>query len=155
MRSACKMRTVRVGTRGSKLALAQTAMVVRDLQSRYPDLAIEAVPIKTTGDARPDIPFLAVGTKGMFVKEIEEALLAGDIDFAVHSMKDLPGELAEGLTLAATPPRADPRDALISPSGSLAELRLGARVGTSSLRRKAQLLSVRPDLEVDELRGNL
>src|SRR5438477_5659562 len=100
-----RMRSVRVGTRASKLALAQTAMVVRDLQSRYPDLAFQTAPIKTTGDARPDIPFLAVGTKGMFVKEIEEALLAGEIDFAVHSMKDMPGELAEGLVLAATPSR--------------------------------------------------
>ena len=149
------MRVIRVGTRGSKLALAQTAIVVRELTNAHPGLEVETVAIKTTGDARPDVPFAAVGTKGMFVKEIEEALLGGDIDFAVHSMKDIPGELSTGLALAATPRRLDPRDALISPFGKLASLPEGSRVGTSSLRRQAQLLMARPDIRVQELRGNL
>jgi len=144
-----------VGTRGSKLALAQTGMVARELQALHAGLSVQTVVIKTTGDVRSDLPFAAVGTKGMFVKEIEEALLAGEIDFAVHSMKDMPGELAKGLSLAAVPRRVDPRDALISPTADLNELPDGAKIGTSSLRRRAQLLSVRPDLSVGELRGNL
>ncbi len=149
------MRVIRVGTRGSKLALAQTGTIVRELTATHVGIQIETVPIKTTGDARPDVPFAAVGTKGMFVKEIEEALLRGDIDFAVHSMKDMPGELTPGLAFAATPPRVDARDALVSSFGTLEKLPLGSRVGTSSLRRKAQLSLNRADLRVQELRGNL
>ena len=149
------MRPIRVGTRGSKLALAQTAMIVRDLGALYPGVSFDTVTIRTTGDARVNVPFAAVGTKGMFVKEIEEALLAGEIDFAVHSMKDMPGELTDGLSLAATPPRVDPRDALVSPHRHIGDVPEGGRVGTSSLRRRAQLTALRPDLQVEELRGNL
>ena len=149
------MRVIRVGTRGSRLALAQTGMIARRIEELHPGLGIETVTIKTTGDARQNVPFAAVGTKGMFVKEIEEALLAGSIDFAVHSMKDMPGELAEGLALAATPEREDARDAFVGSAPALADLQSSARVGTSSLRRRAQLLRARPDIEVDELRGNI
>lgn len=149
------MKTVRVGTRGSKLALTQTHQVIEALQAHYPDVAFEAVVIKTTGDIRQGVPFRAVGAKGMFVKEIEEALLAGQVDFAVHSLKDMPSALPGGLYLAAIPAREDPRDALLSQGCRLAELPEGARVGTSSLRRQAQLRAHRPDLRLEELRGNL
>jgi len=109
--------------------------------------------IKTTGDKITDVPLAKVGTKGLFTKELEEALLAGDIDIAVHSLKDMPTELPEGCELLATPVREDPRDAIIGKP--LAQLSQGARVGTSSLRRTAQLLAARPDLQVESLRGNL
>ena len=149
------MKTIRVGTRGSKLALTQTHQIIDSLRAHYPDVAFEAVVIKTTGDMREGVPFRAVGVKGMFVKEIEEALLAEQVDFAVHSLKDMPGALPGGLCLAAIPAREDPRDALLSHGCRLAELPEGARVGTSSLRRQAQLRAHRPDLRLEELRGNL
>jgi hydroxymethylbilane synthase len=148
-------RVVRVGTRGSALALTQTGQVMASLESANPGLKCERMIIKTTGDARQDVSFAAVGVKGMFVKEIEEALLSGEIDFAVHSMKDMPGELPEGLTLAATPEREDARDALLSSGRRLSDLPNGARLGTSSLRRAVQAKHLRPDLVVEELRGNL
>jgi hydroxymethylbilane synthase len=113
------------------------------------------VPIQTSGDRRQDLPFTAVGVKGMFVKEIEDALLSGQIDCAIHSMKDMPGRLPEGLIIAAVPPREDPRDALLSDGRRLADLPAGSHIGTSSMRRANQLLHLRPDLRVDELRGNL
>jgi hydroxymethylbilane synthase len=112
--------------------------------------AVEIVPIKTSGDSRSS----ALGDKSRFVKEIEEALLAGSVDVAVHSAKDVPGQLPDGLEIAAVPPAEDPRDALIG-TGSLEDLPEGARVGTSSLRRRSQLLATRPDLDVAELRGNV
>jgi hydroxymethylbilane synthase len=149
------MKTIRVGTRGSKLALTQTHQIIDSLRAHYPDVAFEAVVIKTTGDMREGVPFRAVGVKGRFVKEIEEALLAEQVDFAVHSLKDMPGALPGGLCLAAIPAREDPRDALLSHGCRLAELPEGARVGTSSLRRQAQLRAHRPDLRLEELRGNL
>jgi hydroxymethylbilane synthase len=149
------MKPIRVGTRGSQLARTQTEQTVEALRTHHPGITFETVVIRTTGDARQNVPFAAVGTKGMFVKEIEEALLAGAVDFAVHSMKDMPGELPDGLALAAIPARADPRDALLSDGRRLAELPPGARVGTSSLRRQAQLRAARPDLVLEELRGNL
>lgn len=149
------MKTFRVGTRGSKLALTQTHQVIEALRAHYPDVAFEPVVIRTTGDIRQGVPFHTVGAKGMFVKEIEEALLAGQVDFAVHSLKDMPGTLPGGLNLAAIPAREDPRDALLSHGPRLAELPEGARVGTSSLRRQAQLRAHRPDLRLEELRGNL
>ena len=144
---------LRLGTRGSALALRQSGMVAADLTRFGTD--VELVPIKTTGDVLAG-SLAAAGGKGLFVKEIEDALLAGRIDFAVHSMKDVPAVLPAGLALVATPPREDARDVLVSRSGaSLAELPAGARVGTSSLRRRAQVLARRPDLEVVELRGNV
>ncbi len=149
------MNRIRVGTRGSKLALTQTGHVIDALRRHHLDMEFETVVIKTTGDMRQGVPFSEVGTKGMFVKEIEEALLAGEIDLAVHSMKDMPGELAPGLALGAVPERADPRDAFLSDGRRLENLPPGARIGTSSLRRRILIKAARPDLHVQELRGNL
>lgn len=149
-------RKLRVGTRGSLLARTQTGMVVERLQAANPQVTIEIQIIQTTGDVQRDVPFAQVGTKGMFVKEIEQALLDGTIDVGVHSLKDMPSELPEGLELACVPAREDPLDALLSRGGlTFARLPLHAVVGTSSLRRKAQLHALRPDLRVEELRGNL
>jgi len=149
-------KTFRVGTRGSKLALTQTEGVLSRLREHFPGVHFEVVIIKTKGDKIQDVPLARIGGKGLFVKEIEEALLRGDIDFAVHSLKDVPSELPEGLYLAAFPAREDPRDALVSRvGGGLADLPQGARVGTSSLRRAAQLRHRRPDLEILPLRGNV
>jgi hydroxymethylbilane synthase len=143
--------TVRIGTRGSALALAQTGLIAAALAKRGADP--DVVRIRTSGDERKDgAPEL--GDKSRFVKEIEEALLAGKIDLAVHSAKDIPGELPEGLAIVAVPERADARDALCGAS-ALDALAEGATVGTSSLRRRAQLLATRSDLRVDELRGNV
>ncbi len=148
--------TLRIGTRGSKLALAQSRWVQSCLQARHPDLAIELVVIKTTGDRFVDQPLSQLGGKGVFVKEIEEAMLAGTIDCAVHSMKDVPSELAPGLVIAATPPREDPRDLLITRANvGFHQLPSGARIGTSSLRRMALLRAFRSDIEVQTLRGNV
>ena len=134
----------------------QTDWVCRRLRAAHPGLAIETVIIQTSGDRFTDGPLGAVGGKGLFVKEIEEALCAGSIDCAVHSLKDLPAELAPGLVLAAVPERADPRDVVVCrASGGLAALRHGARVGTSSLRRGALVRAARADLEVTICRGNV
>lgn len=149
------MVTIRVGTRGSQLALTQTGHILDALRAQHPGVNFQLVIIKTTGDQRQNVPFASVGTKGMFVKEIEEALLAGEIDLAVHSLKDMPGELPDGLALAVTPKREDPRDALLSAGADLAGLKTGALVGTSSLRRQIQIRRARPDVRVEELRGNL
>ena len=156
-------RILRLGTRGSKLALRQAEMVRGMLTSIHPGLVVETVPIKTRGDEIRDQALAPFGGKGLFVKEIEEALLKGQIDLAVHSMKDLPSELPDGLIIGAVPLREDPRDVFISRTGlrevgAIHELPLlpqGAKVGTSSLRRRAQLLFLRPDLIVLPLRGNL
>jgi hydroxymethylbilane synthase len=149
-------RTVRIGTRGSKLALAQAHWVQARLQALHPELAVELVTIKTTGDRFLEQPLSAIGGKGVFVKEIEDALSAGGIDCAVHSLKDVPSELAPGLVLAAFPRREDPRDVLIAAHGlTLHRLPPGARVGTSSLRRMALLRAFRADLQVTSLRGNV
>ncbi len=147
---------LRIGTRGSALALWQAEWVRSQLLASHQELAIELVPIKTTGDKILDVPLAKVGGKGLFVKEIEEALLNDRADLAVHSVKDMPAELPPKLQLAVMPPREDPRDALISRNGTgLAQLPRGARVGTSSLRRAAQLLHLRPDLRIETLRGNV
>ena len=151
---------LRIGTRGSPLALAQTEEVRAGLVAAHPRLAepgaVEVVVIKTTGDKFLDRPLADIGGKGLFTKEIDEAMLDGRIDLAVHSMKDLPTWLPDGIALVSMLEREDPRDALISPrAGSLAELPAGAVVGTSSLRRKAQVLNRRPDLKVVEFRGNV
>lgn len=148
--------TLRIGTRGSQLALAQSGMVGRWIEAAAPSVQVELVVIKTAGDRFVDRPLSAIGGKGLFVKEIEEALSAQSVDAAVHSMKDVPGELAAGLVLSATPERADPRDVFISRlAASIAELPQGARVGTSSLRRMALLRAQRPDLQILPLRGNV
>lgn len=147
---------LRIGTRGSALALWQAEWVKSQLLAAHEELAVELMVIKTTGDKILDVPLAKVGGKGLFVKEIEEALLDGGADLAVHSVKDMPAELPEGLHLAVMPPREDPRDALISRNGAgLDALPHGARIGTSSLRRAAQLLHLRPDLRIETLRGNV
>lgn len=147
---------LRVGTRGSLLARTQTDGVVERLRAANPGLQVEIEIIQTTGDMRRDVPFTAVGTKGMFVKEIEQALLDGVIDVGVHSLKDMPSELPDGLELACVPERENPYDALLSRhQETLMALPQGAVVGTSSQRRQAQLRHFRPDLRIEELRGNL
>jgi hydroxymethylbilane synthase len=152
------MKTVVIGSRGSLLALWQSNHIADQLKGRWPELDIRIEVIKTTGDKLSETPLSQFGTaKGLFVKEIEEALLARKVDLAVHSLKDMPTELPEGLCLGAVPPREDPRDALVSdyPYSSLQELPKEARLGTSSLRRTVQLRFHRPDLRVEELRGNV
>src|SRR5271163_4096023 len=140
-----------IGSRGSQLALWPAHWIQARLETLGEQSHIEI--IKTTGDKITDIALSQVGTKGLFTKEIEEALLAGAIDLAVHSLKDMPTELPAGLTLAAIPERQDPRDAMIG--RRLEGLALKARVGTSSLRRAAQLRAKRPDLEIENIRGNV
>jgi hydroxymethylbilane synthase len=145
-----------IATRGSKLALWQANHVAARLRETYPGLVVELLPIKTKGDIILDVPLAKVGGKGLFVKEIEEALLDGRADLAVHSMKDVPAEQPEGLVVGIVPERQDPCDRLLSVAyDSLAALPQGAKIGTSSLRRKAQLLALRPDLAIVDLRGNL
>ncbi|UCB48114.1 MAG: hydroxymethylbilane synthase [Deltaproteobacteria bacterium] len=147
---------LRIGTRGSKLALAQSEWVKEKIEGRHPRAQVKLVRIKTTGDKILDSPLAKIGGKGLFVKEIEEALLNERIDLAVHSMKDVPAELPKGLILATFPEREDPHDAFVSlECSSLDQLPQGARVGTGSLRRAAQLLHIRPDLELVPLRGNV
>ena len=147
---------LKIGTRGSKLALAQSEWVKKRIEGRHPHAQVQLVRIKTTGDKILDSPLAKIGGKGLFVKEIEDALLNGRVDLAVHSMKDVPAALPEGLILAAFPEREDPHDAFVSKDcPNLDQLPQGARVGTGSLRRAAQLLHIRPDLEVLPLRGNV
>jgi len=140
-----------IGSRGSQLALWQARWIQARMQSFGLETRIEI--IHTTGDKITDVALSKVGTKGLFTKEIEEALLSGAIDLAVHSLKDMPTELPDGLTLAAIPEREDPRDAMVG--RSVAELASKAKVGTSSLRRAAQLRAKRPDLEIENIRGNV
>ena len=145
-----------IGTRGSKLARWQAEHIAGLLREIAQDVVVELKHIVTTGDKILDVPLAQIGGKGLFTKELEMAMLAGEIDLAVHSLKDMPTELPPGLTLAATTLRVDPQDAFVSVKhGCLAELPHGAVVGTSSLRRKAQLLRQRDDLEIVSLRGNL
>ncbi len=149
-------RKIRIGTRKSKLALWQSEWVKSKLKSKFPDLEIELVKISTKGDKILNSPLSAIGDKGLFTKEIEEAMLKGEVDIAVHSLKDLPSELPEGLKLVAYPSREDPRDAFLSRSKvKLSELPSGSVVGTSSLRRRALLKHLRPDLTIKDLRGNV
>jgi hydroxymethylbilane synthase len=151
MKSALK-----IGTRGSKLALWQANWVKTELIKEFPGLSAEIVIIKTKGDKILDVPLAKVGGKGLFVKEIEEALIDNKIDIAVHSMKDMPAELTEGLSIGAVPERENPADVLISRNNiSLSQLPQKARIGTSSLRRLAQIRHLRPDLVISPLRGNL
>jgi hydroxymethylbilane synthase len=147
-------RTLRIGTRGSKLARWQSDWVAAELRTR--GVAVEIVEISTSGDVQQVGPVAAIGGIGVFTKEIQAALLAGDVDLAVHSLKDLPTQQVAGLTLAATPPRENPADALIGAIGALLEtLPPGSRVGTGSQRRRAQLLALRPDLVMLDIRGNV
>jgi len=148
--------TLVLGTRGSKLALCQSEWFQSKVQEVVPEVRVVLKKIQTSGDKIVDVPLAKIGGKGLFVKEIEDALLAGGIDFAVHSMKDVPAQLPEGLEILCIPPREDARDALISREGcSFSTLPLGATIGTASLRRQAQLLQARPDLKIAMLRGNL
>jgi hydroxymethylbilane synthase len=149
-------RSIRIGTRGSALALQQTQIVVERLQAAWPDLTVDVVEIRTTGDRIQHVPLAKIGDKGLFVKEIEEALLDGRIDWAVHSVKDLPSVLPPGLSVSMLAERSDPRDALVARHGlRLATLPEKAVIGTSSLRRRAQLLHWRPDLSIVPVRGNV
>jgi len=146
---------LRIGTRASQLALWQANWVKSELEKRYPGMEVTLTKIKTIGDKILDVPLAQVGGKGLFVKEIEEAMLRGEIDIAVHSMKDVPTDFPEGLGLHCITEREDPRDAVISRNVRFGELPQGARIGTSALRRQAQLLKVRPDLQMVIIRGNV
>ena len=154
--SRMSTRPLRIGTRGSPMALHQAALVRDRLTAAHPDLAVEIVTIRTTGDRVQDRRLAEIGGKGLFTKEIEEALFAGRVDLAVHSLKDVETWLPEGLEIACVLPRDEPRDAFVSRTApSFAVLPKGARIGTSSLRRQAQLLRRRPDLEIVPMRGNV
>jgi len=150
------MATLRIATRGSRLALVQTGLVGDSLRAAHSDLTIEVVEVHTEGDRDRATPLRVLGGRGVFVKAVEDALLDGRADVAVHSLKDVPTEDVPGLTIAAVPERADPRDVLVASEGrSLAALPAGARVGTSSRRRAALLRAMRPDLVIGEVRGNV
>jgi len=147
---------LKIGTRGSQLALFQANWVKEKLVETHPNLKVTLIKIKTTGDQIQDAPLAKIGGKGLFVKEIEEALIQKKIDLAVHSIKDVPTELPKGLHLSVITKREDPRDVFISKDGrTLKDLPQGAKIGTSSLRRQAQLLHFRNDFELVSLRGNL
>ncbi|NTU86255.1 MAG: hydroxymethylbilane synthase, partial [Chloroflexales bacterium] len=149
-----------LGTRGSKLALTQSEMIAAQLRALHAGLEVELRIISTKGDRILDVALSAVGDKGLFVKELEQALLDNEVDFCVHSSKDLPSLVPDGLALAAFPERADPRDVIVTPlrageASGLDGLRQGAVVGTSSLRRGCQLRALRPDLDLQDVRGNV
>lgn len=145
-----------IGTRSSKLALWQADFVADCLRKEYPGLVVEKKLMTTKGDKILDAPLAKIGGKGLFTKELEQEMLEGGIDLAVHSLKDMPTEVPEGLVIGAITKRADPGDAVVSLKyGHFADLPEGAKVGTSSLRRKAQLLHARPDLKIQDLRGNV
>jgi len=148
--------SIRLATRRSALALVQARAAAAQIAAHHGNLQVEELLVTTSGDRFRDRPLQDIGGKGLFLKEIEQALLDGRADIAIHSMKDVPVDLAPGLTMAAVPERADPRDVLVSRSGgTIADLPRGARVGTSSLRRRTQLLALREDLDVVPLRGNV
>jgi len=142
---------IRLGTRGSRLAVTQAGIVADALRAADPDLDVALVPITTTGDRDRSRPFGEIGARGVFVKELEEAVLSGRVDVAVHSAKDMTSTPDEGLAIGAFLPREDPRDALCGAS----ELRPGMRIGTASVRRRAQLLALEPELSIEPLRGNV
>jgi hydroxymethylbilane synthase len=149
-------RKIIIGTRASKLALWQANHIAQRLRERHPDLEVVLNNIVTTGDKILDVPLAQIGGKGLFTKELENAMLSGEIDLAVHSLKDMPTQLPKGLILSAITARIDCGDAFVSRRyNSLDELPLGAKVGTSSLRRRAQLLKYRSDLTIEDLRGNI
>lgn len=149
-------KTLIIGTRSSRLALWQAGYIARRLREKHPSLIVEEKRMTTKGDRILEAPLAKIGGKGLFTKELETAMLAGEIDIAVHSLKDMPTEVPEGLVITAITERYDPGDAVVSPRyQTLAALPPGARVGTSSLRRRAQLLAARPDLTLFDLRGNV
>ncbi len=150
------VREIVVGTRDSALALWQTNWVVETLREIFPEYSFKVIEMKTQGDKILDVALAKIGDKGLFTKELEVAMIDREIDFAVHSMKDLPTKLPEGLTIGAICKRVEPGDVLISKNGlTIEELPKGAKVGTSSLRRRSQLMNYRPDLQIEDLRGNL
>lgn len=150
------MRRLTLATRKSALALAQARAWIAELTAHHPGLEVQELHVTTTGDRVQDRALSEVGGKGLFIKEIEETLLDGRADLAVHSLKDVPAELASGLTIACIPKREDPRDVLVTRTGAgFAELEPGSKLGTSSLRRRVQLAAARPDLEISPLRGNV
>lgn len=147
---------ITIGTRGSQLALWQANFIKSEIERLFKEIKVDLKIIKTTGDRITDRPLAQVGGKGLFVKEIESALLNGEIDLAVHSMKDMPGELPDGLIIGAIPKRENPFDVLISKDDlKLSEYKSGAKIGTSSLRRASQLRNARPDIQIASIRGNL
>lgn len=147
---------IKIGTRGSKLALWQAHEVQRVITEKFPDIETEIIVIKTKGDKILDVSLSKIGDKGLFTKEIEHALLGGEIDMAVHSFKDMPTELPENLAIGAVLPRADVRDVFVSKDGrKLSEMTAVDKIGTSSLRRKAQLLAYNPELQIVDIRGNV
>ncbi|HBP63618.1 MAG TPA: hydroxymethylbilane synthase [Desulfosporosinus sp.] len=149
-------KNIRIGTRDSLLAMWQAEWVKSQLSGFYPQLQFELVPMKTKGDKILDVPLSKIGDKGLFTKELELGLLSGELDMAVHSLKDMPTLLPEGLTISTFCEREEPRDVFLSKNGiPLEKLPLGAIIGTSSLRRKSQLKNYRPDFEFEDLRGNL
>jgi hydroxymethylbilane synthase len=150
------LRALRIGTRGSALARRQVEIVTEALRARYPGMEIETVVLQTEGDRRADVSLEEMGGQGVFVKDIEGRLLAGEVDLAVHSLKDMPADSPQGLALAAVLPRGDARDALVARDGrTLAQLPQGARIGSDSRRRAVQALEMRPDVEVVSIRGNV
>jgi hydroxymethylbilane synthase len=147
---------LKIGTRGSALALTQARGIAERLINQWPALTVDIVVIKTKGDIMQDVPLAAIGGKGLFVKEIEDALLRGEIDIAVHSMKDVPAEIPDGLEITIVSEREDPRDVLVSKKGAkIEDMSAGARIGTGSLRRGFQLRHLFPHMEIVPLRGNL
>ena len=144
-----------VGTRGSKLAMAQTELVAARLRAVNPGIEVSVIRIVTKGDTNHNVPLEQVAGEGIFVKELEQALLDGQIDLAVHSLKDMPSDLTNGLCLAAVMERVDPEDVLVTKGKKLAELAPGSSIGTGSVRRAAQLTAYRPDLKVVSIRGNV
>ena len=148
--------TITIGTRASKLALWQAEYIAGEIEKQHPACHVELKTMTTKGDRILDAPLAKIGGKGLFTKELEQAMLAGEIDLAVHSLKDMPTEVSEGLMIGVITARLDPGDAFVSVRyKAIEELPQGARVGTSSLRRRAQLLAVRPDLTILDLRGNV
>jgi len=149
-------KTIRIGTRGSALALTQTNLVAEMIRKRHPGIIVETSVIKTKGDIMQDVSLVQIGGKGVFVKEIEDALLKGEVDLAVHSMKDMPALIPEGLEISATPLREDPRDVLISRNRrKMEEMARNARIGTGSLRRAVQVRELLPDVQIVPIRGNV
>jgi hydroxymethylbilane synthase len=150
------LRRIKIGTRGSALARRQVELATEVLRARLPDIEIETVVVQTEGDRRAEVSLEEIGGQGVFVKDIEARLLQGEIDLAVHSLKDMPAESPPGLTLAAVLPRGDARDALVAAQGqALADLKPGARIGSDSKRRAVQVLALRPDVEMASIRGNV
>ena len=148
--------TITIGTRASKLALWQAEYIAAEIEKQYPTVRVELRKMTTKGDRILDAPLAKIGGKGLFTKELEQAMLTGEIDLAVHSLKDMPTEVPDGLVIGAVTERLDAGDAFVSVRyRSMEELPQGAKVGTSSLRRRAQLLAVRPDLKIHDLRGNV